>query len=314
VSNVDASGLVTIVGYSSTSTPHEFRPAEWTVNTAGLVLGVADLGAPAGATVTWALAVNDNGVSAGSVGQGSGAFPSFVFVPGIGQIELPTFGGTNSAAHGVNNLGDVVGTADDASGMASGALWHVDGQGHVTGPVSLKTFLPTDVNEAREMAGSKDGIAAIAWFDVGGVLQIKSLGVLAAGDVGSAATAINNLGDVVGVSDEPGSTGVLPHAFIWRNGTMTSLGDLGGGTSAANALNDGGKVVGWSSDHHGHTVPFLWQNGTISNLNTLAGLGSSQGATTATGINNSGHVVGLGFVAVSRTSTELHAYLLTPKP
>src|SRR5205823_8272561 len=37
VSNVDASGLVTIVGYSSTSTPHEFRPAEWTVNTAGLV-------------------------------------------------------------------------------------------------------------------------------------------------------------------------------------------------------------------------------------------------------------------------------------
>jgi probable HAF family extracellular repeat protein len=106
----------------------------------------------------------------------------------------------------------------------------------------------------------------------------------------------------------------LPKAFLWRAGTLTALGHLGGGTSSAASINDSSDIVGSSSDSHGATVPFLWRKGTISNLNTLAGLSAGNTVVTATGINNSGHIVGLASVSVTKRSSELHGYLLTPKP
>src|SRR5258708_5898413 len=63
ISNVNGNGLLTVVGYCYTSTPHEADPAEWTVTAKGAVVSVADLGAPTTAIVTWAFDVNDNGVS-----------------------------------------------------------------------------------------------------------------------------------------------------------------------------------------------------------------------------------------------------------
>jgi probable HAF family extracellular repeat protein len=82
---------------------------------------------------------------------------------------------------------------------------------------------------------------------------------------------------------------------------VTDLGNLGGALfSQASAINHRGQVVGASdlsgdtnffagpfSNFHG----FLWKNGTIRDLGTLAGDVTSF----ATGINNKGQVVGVGF-------------------
>jgi probable HAF family extracellular repeat protein len=322
VSNVDGSGLLTIVGNCYTSTAHMDDPAEWTVTAAGRLVGVTDLRAPVNSTVASAIAVNDDGVSVGNVLQTTGiTFPGFVSVPGVGTIPLPAFGGLDSGASALNNSGEIVGYADDARGNRWGALWEVDLQGNITGPTNLGTFIPAAINDSGEMAGTQGGFAAIAWFDGAGTLHTQSLGVLSRGDAGSAASAINSFGDVVGgsystVVSAGGIVSAYRHAFVWHSDTMTmtALGNLGGGTSSATSINDAGQVVGWSTDQHGATVPFLWKNGTIANLNTLAGLGSGVTAITAASINNSGHIVGMASVSVSRKGSELHGYLLTPKP
>jgi len=56
--------------------------------------------------------------------------------------------------------------------------------------------------------------------------SVTDIGVLGPGPISQAA-AINNLGQVVGVSDTGGSN--TPHAFLYSNGTLTDLGTFAGG-------------------------------------------------------------------------------------
>jgi probable HAF family extracellular repeat protein len=120
------------------------------------------------------------------------------------------------------------------------------------------------------------------------------------GGVASVARAINNRGQVVGESsvDEGG------HPFLWQHGVMIDLGSLNGGFSGSQGtgtINDRGQVVGFSEDLDGNVTAFLWQDGKLIDLGeTLGGVASS-----ATGINNRGQIVG-----VVDTETEGHAFLL----
>jgi probable HAF family extracellular repeat protein len=99
------------------------------------------------------------------------------------------------------------------------------------------------------------------------------------GDVGSAAMAINDLDVVAGgggpVCGSPGVQGfaLSTHALIWRNGSPTNLGSLGGQfNNIATGINNRGQVAGMS-DLPGDTTAhaFLWQDGAMSDLGTLAG-------------------------------------------
>ncbi len=98
------------------------------------------------------------------------------------------------------------------------------------------------------------------------------------GDAVSAAFAINDWDVAAGGSGFCGSTSVLGfalslHAVIWRNGSPTDLGSLGGQfNNVATGINSRGQVVGMSDlpgDSTNHA--FLWQNGTITDLGTLPG-------------------------------------------
>jgi len=111
---------------------------------------------------------------------------------------------------------------------------------------------------------------------------VTNLGALP-GDTESWPTAINNLGQVVGYSAVPG---LNYNAWLYSNGSMTSLGNPAYPGSKALALNNVGQVVGTSSG------PNLG-GAFVSSAGNMQYIGNGL---VPTGINDSGTIVGSYFV------------------
>jgi probable HAF family extracellular repeat protein len=122
-----------------------------------------------------------------------------------------------------------------------------------------------------------------------GQSTVTDLGTLD-GHAEAAASGINSLGQVVGVSRD--ATGAS-HAFLWEDGVgMSELPALEGQPSAeAYRINDVGQVVGVSGPDAfaGHAV--LWDGGVATDLGTLPGDNYSR----ATGINEAGWIAGVSY-------------------
>jgi probable HAF family extracellular repeat protein len=123
------------------------------------------------------------------------------------------------------------------------------------------------------------------------------------------ATGLNNLGQVVGVSDTTGDTSF--HGFLWNEGHMTDLGPLPGDSySYAVAISDKGQVVGLSLDANFNLRAATWQNGNIANLNDLVPADTPLILQTACSINKKGQIIGIALV--KGTANDFRAYLATP--
>jgi probable HAF family extracellular repeat protein len=112
---------------------------------------------------------------------------------------------------------------------------------------------------------------------------LTDLGTL--GGAESAATSLNNAGQVVGHATT--YTGES-HAFLFEHDRMRDLGTLGGTASRANSINEAGQIVG-SANVAGSNKPhaFLYVDGKMRDLGTSYGDDS-----VAWCINKAGHVVG----------------------
>jgi probable HAF family extracellular repeat protein len=129
---------------------------------------------------------------------------------------------------------------------------------------------------------------------------ITDLGTLS-GDTVSQAYALNNTGEAAGVSSTP--TAAI--ATIFSGGKATSIGTLGSSVSLATAINNSGEIAGWNSyDSSASFDPqaFIYSNGSMQNINTPTPFPSG---TEANGINDSGEVVGTGYLS----SSNFHAFL-----
>jgi len=132
---------------------------------------------------------------------------------------------------------------------------------------------------------------------------ITNLGSLGGGV--TLGTAINASGQVTGYSLSSTQVQVPCHgkhhpttcftnpydAFVWSNGTMTSLGTLGGTLSEGVAISGSGEVVGFSTTTvtgPSTGVPFLWNGHSMTALSEPTG---------ADGINDSGQIAGQCFDA-----------------
>jgi probable HAF family extracellular repeat protein len=178
---------------------------------------------------------------------------------------LPTLGGNNGVATGDNNKGQIAGWAEttvhDPTCIAPQVLQF---EAVVYGPK------PEQILELPPLPGDSDG----------------------------AATAINDLGQVVGISGICANAiggATATHAVLWENGLPTNIGNLGGvAWNTPTAINNQGVVVGFS-DLPGDSAAspnyqaFLWtKSAGMTNLGTLPGDAMS----IAWGINEQGQVAG----------------------
>lgn len=157
-----------------------------------------------------------------------------------------------------------------------------------------------DLNAHGQSAGwFTDGPSrqAHAFLHNGGMID---LGLLQGG-TSARATALNDLGEVVGLggrNDYGPEFQEVTQAFLWQNGTMIPLGALYDpsdfnrrhGYSEAHAINDQGQVAGFSEIFRcGSRHAFLWQDGAM--LDISGGPGNPS-YSHAFGINDLGQVVG----------------------
>lgn len=228
------------------------------VNNAGMIAGISETSEPDPFEEDWSC-------SAFIPSSASNTCRGFVWESGE-MTSMPTLGGNNSFATGINNEDQVVGWAETS--------------------VQDPTCSGSQVLQFR----------AVLWEPKED--QIQELPPLP-GDSTSAATAINDKGHVVGIS---GGCGVAvggpsaAHAVLWEDGVPTEIGDLGGvNWHTPMALNEQGIVVGFSNppgDGSGafNVQPFIWtaEDG-ADPLGMLPGHTNGQ----ALGINESGQIVGV---------------------
>ncbi len=221
----------------------------------------------------------------------------------------PDEDGTYSQAYGLNNCGQVVGSAGSfiapfMSGMmlCRGFLFE-NGKMHPMKSV-VNTFEPFAINGQGQIAG-RNGFRGF-YSAQGKRIPIGTLSHVLAGNA-STARALNAAGTVVGWSTVGGkdSGPILPfHAFLWQPNTrrMRDLGTVPGHrNSYAYSINNSGQIVGVAENNSPGSFGFfgasvmakqvigvLWSAKTKTALSPLPGDTGSA----AWGINNAGVIVG----------------------
>jgi len=190
---------------------------------------------------------------------------AFLWTEGSGMMNLGTLpGGNYVEARAINDSGEIVGSAADASGNTHAFLWlpapayglpaGMNDLGTLGGSTSHAYDIDNSgrvVGEARNSAGRTH---AFRWQNG----SMTDLGTLSGG-LFSSAYGINASGVAVGQSAISGD--IFGHAVRWSGG-ITDLGYLDpNGPRRAYAINGAGLIVGfsWAPDNFQHA--FLWQSG-----------------------------------------------------
>src|SRR6266403_2240356 len=302
----------------------------WNVkNTAGIVVGISQTADPQLLGESWSSAAfysppnNVGYINLGFVWQNN-------------QMRgLPPFpGGNNGFATGANNLGQVIGWAENGvhdpnccctqvlqfhpamwtlgpdqihelpliSGDSSGAATAINNNGQIVGISGI----------CDQAVGRHSAKHAVLWEN-GGVTDIGNLGA----QWWNTPTAINQHGDVVGFAGDPAFVEGNPlHAFIWtKDNGIKALKPLRGRVpqhvdSEAYGINEAGQVVGVSCDADQNDCrAVIWDHGVYpTDLNDLKG-GASAFLASAKDINNKGEITGR---AVDPSTGALIAYLAVP--
>jgi probable HAF family extracellular repeat protein len=238
----------------------------WNVkNTQGIIVGISQTADPEPLGEAWSSAAfysTPNNVGYINLG----------FVWEGGQMRgLPNFpGGNNGFATGANNLRQVVGWAENG----------------VHDPTCCCTqvlqFLP-------------------AVWTLGPADQIHDLPLIP-GDTSGAATAINDNGQIVGISgicDQAVGRHTAKHAVLWENGGVTSLGTFPAAWwNTPTAINQHGDIVGFAGDPafvEGDVLhAFMWtREDGLRPLKPLKGRTPQHVDSEAYGINEARQVVGV---------------------
>ena len=241
----------------------------WNVkNTQGVIVGISQTADPEPLGESWSSAAfysTPNNVGYINLG--------FVWEQNLNQMRgLPNFpGGNNGFATGANNLGQAVGWAENG--------------------VHDPTCCCTQVLQFRP-----------AMWTLGPPDQIHELPLIA-GDTSGAATAINDNGQIVGISgicDQAVGRHTAKHAVLWENGDVTDIYPDAPAPwwNTPTAINQRGDIVGFAGDPafvEGDIVhAFMWtREDGIRHLKPLPNRTPKHVDSEAYGINEARQVVGV---------------------
>jgi probable HAF family extracellular repeat protein len=203
------------------------------------------------------------------------ATPAYTFT------DLGTLG-TYSAAYGINDLGQVVGSSGKSDGSGAAYLWHSSVMTELPGLDGGATWA-WKINNSGQIVGSSarlmpfpgTGVISgyrqpVTWTS-GALTQLPTFDIGILDPVRGDAMAINSSGQLVG--------NVFNTSALWSGGSIANIG-IADSNSFATSINDTGQVVGYyfGTDYSGG---FVWQQGVVTRLDGYA-----------FDINNAGVVVG----------------------
>lgn len=246
---------------------------------------------------------------------------------GYKVTDLGTLGGIQTIARGINQAGDVTGSADltcdacyshaflykrgklrdlgalpgatvsEGSGISGG---DDEGRVRVTGFSSTQPCVHSDCGPAHAFLYSNGHMLDLGTFPSG---------------TESEGFAVNSSGQVTGWADVGNAqkTSFQQHAFLYSDGKMKDLGTLPGGSSSFGVgINDGWgrgrnnevQITGYSSTASGFDHAFLYSDGIMEDLGTLPGGRSSIG----NAVNQSGEVAGYSAISVENSHAFLYSH------
>jgi len=237
---------------------------------------------------------------------------SAVDSPAYAIDDLGSLGGNFISPSDINDVGDVVGTAQTAT-FDYHAFLYTDGSGirdlgTLSGTGQSQAF---GINKRRHVSGyftRADGsLGAFLYGDDIGTIDLGTL----PGTASDGARGLNDADEVTGSSFLPAGA----HAFLWSVATgMQDLGTLGGTTSNGERVNAQGQVVGQSIVIDDPSFPifhaFRYTNGVaMKDLGTPPGI-TNRAYSIAKSINVDGDVVGY---YSDPASGSLRAFLYTDR-
>jgi len=258
----------------------------WTVDEAGQVTDLRNLGRLPGGSYSRAFGINNLGQVVGFANNAAGTRRPFIWTEDGGMQDLGVPDGLlGGQAHKINDQGQIVGAAyvefTDVQEDGRFTIWKVGTDGAVKEIQDLGTLgglgaVAWNNNELGHVVGDiwRGGSpTGFLWSEEDGVLEI----------VGVEALGINDNDEVAGV-------GFLPESgFVWtETGGITLIRD-----GVAMTINNSGQAVGRSRSAisiHGFGQGFIWEGGELQ----LLPLPEDRDFSWAWAINDSGWIVGWG--------------------
>ncbi len=219
-------------------------------------------------------------------------------------VNLGTLGGNESFSIAVNNRGQVVGLAENATpdsfGLGFGQqarafLWE-RGLMRDLGTLGGPDAFAIDINDRGQILGVSfinsipdptTGVPTLDGFlwENGKMIDIPD----PLGGTQISPYYLSERGQVIGNANLAGDNfEQARHPFLWKEGTFTDLGTFGGTIGDAIKINDAGQIVGDASFADTTYHAALWQNGSISDLGTIG----DDLCSLALDINSRGQAVG----------------------
>ena len=224
-------------------------------------------------------------------GSRAGAVPLY----SVTGLSFPAFPFGTGQGFGINDAGDAVGTAQNASGshafiFAGGVMTDLG----TLGGADSQAFA---VNASDQIAGDSQLNSGLHHpFAYSGTTMTD---LTPSASYAGYANGINTAGAEVGTLLS-GNGGTTANAFLYSGGTVSSIGTLGGAHSSAFGINDSGQIAGGADTTHGVYHAFVATGGILTDLGTLGGTSSI-----AYAINSAGELAG----AAQAASGDYHAFL-----